>query len=49
MISGTSLIVLDFISGVEGADMFNFFFSLITGIAILGIIPVAIIKLFQRF
>jgi hypothetical protein len=48
MFSGSSLIVIDFISGVEGAEMFNFFFSLVTAGGLLGFIPLAIFKLIQR-
>jgi hypothetical protein len=48
MFSGSSIIVIEFISGIEGADMFNFFFSLITAVGLLGLIPLAIFKLIQR-
>ncbi|MEH0020845.1 MAG: hypothetical protein V6Z89_14410 [Desulfobacter sp.] len=48
MIDGNALIIIEFISGVEGADMFNFFFSLISAGGLLAFVPVAIIKLIQR-
>lgn len=48
MFSGNSLIIIPFITGVEGADMFNFFFSLISAGGLLAFVPVCIIKLIQR-
>jgi len=48
MIDGNLLYVIDFISGVEGADMFNFFFSLVTAGGLLAFIPVCAMKLIQR-
>jgi len=48
MIDGNSLIVIPFISGIEGADLFNFFFSLVSAGGLLAFIPIAIIKLIQR-
>ena len=48
MIDGSSLYVISFISGVEGADMFNFFFSLVSAGGLLAFVPVCIIKLIQR-
>ena len=48
MIDGNSLIIINFISGVEGADMFNFFFSLVSAGGLLGFIPICILKLIQR-
>ncbi len=48
MIDGNSLIIIQFISGVEGADLFNFFFSLVSAGGLLAFIPIAIIKLIQR-
>ena len=48
MIDGSSLYIIEFISGVEGADMFNFFFSLVSAGGLLAFIPVAIMKLIQR-
>lgn len=48
MIDGNSLYVIQFISGVEGADIFNFFFSLVMAGGLLSFIPAAIAKLIQR-
>ena len=48
MIDGESLIIIEFISGVQGADMFNFFFSLVSAGGLMVFIPIAIMKLIQR-
>lgn len=48
MIDGNALIIIEFISGVDGADMFNFFFSLVCAGGLLAFIPVCILKLIQR-
>lgn len=48
MISGSSVLIIPFITGVEGADMFNFFFSLVGGIGFIGFVPLALMKLIQR-
>lgn len=48
MIDGESLIIIEFISGIEGADMFNFFFSLISAGGFMVFVPIAIMKLIQR-
>lgn len=48
MFDGTNLIIIPFIAGVEGADMFNFFFSLITAGGLLSFVPLAIMRLIQR-
>ena len=48
MIDGNSLIIIEFISGVEGADIFNFFFSLVSAGGLLAFVPVCIMKLIQR-
>lgn len=45
MFDGNSLIIIEFISGVEGADIFNFFYSLVTAGGLIAFVPVAIIKL----
>lgn len=48
MFDGTSLIIIPFLTGVEGADMFNFFLSLVTAGGLMSFIPVCCIKLIQR-
>jgi hypothetical protein len=48
MIDGTSLYVIQFISGVEGAELFNFFFSLVSAAGLLVFIPACCLKLIQR-
>jgi hypothetical protein len=48
MIDAGSLIIIEFISGVEGADTFNFFFSLVTAGGLMAFVPIAIAKLIQR-
>lgn len=48
MFDGTSLIVLPFLSGVEGADVFNFFFSLVMAGGVMSFVPVAIMNLIKR-
>lgn len=48
VIDGNSLIIIEFISGVPGADMFNFFFSLVSGGCLMAFVPIACMKLIQR-
>ena len=48
MFSGSGLYVIEFITGVEGAEMFNFFFSLVSAGGLLAFIPVCCMKLIQR-
>ena len=45
MFDGTSLIIIPFISGVEGADIFNFFYSLVTAGGLVSFVPIAIMRL----
>lgn len=48
MINGGALYVIPFLTGVEGADLFNFFFSLVTASGLLVFIPACCMKLIQR-
>lgn len=48
MIDGNSLIVIEFLSGVTGAETFNFFFSLVSACGLLVFVPACILKLVQR-
>ena len=48
MINAGNLYIIEFISGVEGAEMFNFFFSLICAGGFLAFVPVAIANLIKR-
>lgn len=45
MFDNGSLIIINFISGVEGAEIFNFFYSLVTAGGLIAFVPVAIMKL----
>ncbi len=40
--------IIEFLAGVPGADMFNFFFSLVCAGALLAFVPVAIAALLKR-
>lgn len=40
--------VIDFITGVEGAEMFNFFFSLISAFGLMACVPVACLRLIKE-
>jgi hypothetical protein len=39
MFTNGTLYIIPFISGVEGADVFNFFFSLVTGRGVIVVYP----------
>lgn len=43
-----SLIIIEFLSGVEGAEMFNLFFSLVCAGGFLSFVPIAICNLLKR-
>jgi hypothetical protein len=48
MFDSGNLIIINFISGVEGAEMFNFYFSLVSAMGLFSFVPIAILKLIQR-
>ena len=48
MITGGQLYIIEFISGVPGAETFNFFFSLICAGGLLAFVPVAIASLLKK-